>query len=186
MGKFSRKEQWSLIEKGKKGCSVCGDILELDCFRKTGKVNKQGIVGYRSNCRYCKHVDQMSRKGHNPRNKDDFWHRHGLRDEGFIDKAGKARNYERDRVNFIRRVYNVDFKEALDLHKRSLHDTCEICGKGFEDNGKALAVDHCHSNGHVRGILCEVCNKGLGHFKDNVDVMKNAIKYLEEKRCLIL
>lgn len=179
--KFSRKQQWDLIKEGKKGCSVCGDILSLDCFVKTGKVNKQGIIGYRSNCRYCKHVEQFTRKGSKPRNKNDFWHRHGLRDENFIDKSGKPRNQERDRVNFIRRVYSVDFEKALSLYKESVSGSCEICKKSPEDNGKALAVDHCHSNGHVRGILCEQCNKGLGHFKDNSEVMKNAIKYLNDR-----
>jgi hypothetical protein len=42
-----------------------------------------------------------------------------------------------------------------------------------------LAVDHCHAGGHIRGLLCRQCNVGLGNFQDNIQYLKNAIKYLE-------
>lgn len=50
---------------------------------------------------------------------------------------------------------------------------CEICKKRpFE------VIDHCHTSGKVRGLLCSMCNRSLGGFKDDVDVLKNAIKYV--------
>lgn len=52
---------------------------------------------------------------------------------------------------------------------------CEIC-----HNKLPLAVDHCHKKGHVRGLLCNNCNNGLGRFQDNKEWLKNAIKYLEK------
>lgn len=58
---------------------------------------------------------------------------------------------------------------------------CAICGATEHRNGRRLHVDHCHSTGKVRGILCEGCNKGLGHFADNVDRMIKATNYLTEK-----
>lgn len=45
-------------------------------------------------------------------------------------------------------------------------------------SGNRAVVDHCHVDGHVRGILCNECNRGLGYFKDNKDTLMNAIKYL--------
>ena len=35
-----------------------------------------------------------------------------------------------------------------------------------------MSVDHCHSGGHVRGLLCNSCNIGLGMFKDNIESLK--------------
>lgn len=52
---------------------------------------------------------------------------------------------------------------------------CKIC------NEEAfLCVDHCHTGGHVRGLLCRQCNSGLGMFKDSVENLSAAIRYLSE------
>jgi hypothetical protein len=41
-------------------------------------------------------------------------------------------------------------------------------------------VDHCHTNGLVRGILCLHCNTALGHIFDSPDILNNMIAYLSE------
>jgi len=46
----------------------------------------------------------------------------------------------------------------------------------------AAVVDHCHSTGVVRGILCGQCNIGLGAYADDPNRMREAAKYLERKR----
>jgi hypothetical protein len=53
---------------------------------------------------------------------------------------------------------------------------CAICGKTPE--GRRLSVDHDHESGKVRGLLCDICNRGLGLFKDNTDTLRRAISYL--------
>ncbi len=53
---------------------------------------------------------------------------------------------------------------------------CKICGR--DDLLETLAIDHCHRNGKVRGLLCKKCNAGLGYFDDNIGKLKNAIDYL--------
>lgn len=50
---------------------------------------------------------------------------------------------------------------------------CGICKEK-----KKLYVDHCHETGKVRGLLCQLCNSGLGLMKDNIATLKNAIIYL--------
>lgn len=50
---------------------------------------------------------------------------------------------------------------------------CKICG----DESK-LVVDHCHTEGHVRSLLCSPCNMGLGHFRDDPVRLSAAIEYL--------
>ena len=43
---------------------------------------------------------------------------------------------------------------------------------------KALAVDHCHKTGKIRGLLCMRCNTALGMFKDDPALLLKAIEYL--------
>lgn len=54
---------------------------------------------------------------------------------------------------------------------------CGICG-GYQRNEKSLAVDHNHTTGKIRGLLCDDCNFGIGFLKDNEQILRNAIDYL--------
>lgn len=42
-----------------------------------------------------------------------------------------------------------------------------------------LAVDHDHGTGAIRGLLCSLCNQGLGYFKDTPKLLREAANYLE-------
>jgi len=59
---------------------------------------------------------------------------------------------------------------------------CAICSDqvvfGFNAH-----VDHCHSTGVIRGILCSKCNQGIGLFMDNLRRLYGAIQYLERQQC---
>lgn len=75
----------------------------------------------------------------------------------------------------LRKMYGITLEE----YNRMLtaqNNVCAIC-KSAPDK-IALAVDHCHSTGKIRGLLCANCNKILGHAKDNVVILREAINYL--------
>lgn len=59
-------------------------------------------------------------------------------------------------------------------------DACQICGASRKES-KSLCIDHCHTTGKVRGVLCDDCNTALGKFKDDVSILEKAIKYLNNK-----
>jgi len=57
---------------------------------------------------------------------------------------------------------------------------CAICGN--EPIGtKRLVVDHNHTTGNIRGLLCHYCNLGIGLFKDNINSLARAIVYLRTR-----
>jgi len=56
---------------------------------------------------------------------------------------------------------------------------CAICRKTCS-SGKALAIDHDHKTGVVRGLLCGKCNRGLGLFCDSKELLLNAYTYLNK------
>lgn len=57
---------------------------------------------------------------------------------------------------------------------------CKICGTHQNELNKRLVIDHCHETNLVRGLLCDKCNRGIGHFNDNVELLLTAIKYLNQ------
>lgn len=64
------------------------------------------------------------------------------------------------------------FNELLLLQQ----NRCKIC-KEFM---RPPCVDHCHTTGRVRGLLCDACNVGLGRFKDSMEILVAAIQHLSE------
>lgn len=57
------------------------------------------------------------------------------------------------------------------------HDgKCKICG-----SEEKLQIDHDHETGSIRGLLCGRCNRGLGLFRDSVDYLEGAVRYLKEE-----
>ena len=54
---------------------------------------------------------------------------------------------------------------------------CGICRKSGD---KTLHVDHDHDTGAIRGLLCDLCNRGLGYFKDSSKITEFATNYLKK------
>lgn len=76
--------------------------------------------------------------------------------------------------------------EEYDTILKEQNNVCAIC-KNPETakehrtgNVRKLAIDHCHTTNKVRGLLCASCNQGLGKFKDSINLLENAIKYIKE------
>ena len=57
---------------------------------------------------------------------------------------------------------------------------CKICSKPMHYNIQEPTVDHCHTTGRIRALLCINCNNGLGRFGDEINMMQKAIQYLED------
>ena len=87
-------------------------------------------------------------------------------------------NYDKDAhwERQIKRNFNMtpeDYQNMFD----SQNGVCAACKKPTE--GK-LNIDHCHTTGKVRGLLCGPCNRGLGLLQDNPQTLANLITYLAQ------
>jgi len=78
----------------------------------------------------------------------------------------------------LQKQFGIGMKEYLDMHLAQ-EGKCAICHKESPDPGRVLGVDHDHKTEKIRGLLCTNCNLGLGNFQDNIELLKNAIQYLE-------
>ena len=58
---------------------------------------------------------------------------------------------------------------------------CAICSREGNVGGIALAVDHCHNTGKVRGLLCNPCNTSIGLLGDDATLVLKAAAYLVER-----
>ncbi len=68
-----------------------------------------------------------------------------------------------------------EFETMLALQE----NCCAICGKRF-GRGRQANVDHCHRSHQLRGIICNQCNTGLGLFKDDLRLLRQAQHYLSQ------
>lgn len=59
------------------------------------------------------------------------------------------------------------------------NNKCKICGTKIPGGRGRFHIDHNHSTGKIRGLLCMNCNRMLGHAKDNIEVLAKAIIYLK-------
>lgn len=87
------------------------------------------------------------------------------------------------RINLFKKTYSLteqDVRDLMDLFK----GTCHICGKSLvtPESQKSYAIDHDHKTGEIRGLLCKLCNVGLGHFQDSPELLEKAAQYLRDHR----
>lgn len=75
----------------------------------------------------------------------------------------------------IKTVYGIPHEEFDKLLAKQ-ENKCGICKEILDPPN----VDHCHETGDVRGLLCYSCNIGLGFFKDNAELLIQAIKWITE------
>lgn len=105
----------------------------------------------------------------------------------------RKRAYARDRraadptygkAAHLKHKYGLQLEDYEAMY--AAHPGCRICLRPLElypskpSQEDRACVDHCHTTGVVRGLLCVACNTGIGMFRDDPDIMSRAIEYLKE------
>jgi hypothetical protein len=110
-----------------------------------------------------------------------------------IDNIEWKREYERTRQlknlklrsyrKRISREFKLSSKYGLtqgqwDALREDQNYECAICGLHENDHKNNLSVDHNHTTGEIRGLLCPNCNTGIGMLKDDPILLQKALDYL--------
>lgn len=97
-------------------------------------------------------------------------------------RAHRERNRNSYRDKELRKNFGIaliDYQSML----KAQGSVCAICGNPERRirHGKLtwLAVDHCHTTGVIRGLLCSPCNQAIGLLRDSPEVLRKAAAYLE-------
>lgn len=92
--------------------------------------------------------------------------------EWIAKKRASEKKYRE--IHARRNKYGVTNEEYLKQYNIQ-NGKCYICNLFY----KVLSQDHCHKTDRNRKLLCLSCNVGLGHFKDNPELLIKAKEYLE-------
>jgi len=139
-----------------KKCRTCQEFKPLTEFHQAAACS----YGVQNKCKECCKVEYLE-------NRDTV-----LARQKEYASNNKEIISERNFKNHLKVRYNLTPEEHAEMCK----DGCMICGV-MED----LAVDHDHDTNEVRGILCRACNKALGIFKDDANLLLKAAAYLESR-----
>jgi hypothetical protein len=134
----------------------CGPCVDKKLI-KEGSLSKKARRKFHKNCEWCNNLFRMT---------------------------GPAARYcsRKCAMDFKRASkYNLNFEEYTVLFNKTVCDICHTDGFIMDASkyNSGLVIDHCHSTGKVRGLLCHNCNRALGLFQDNITMLNDAIKYLE-------
>lgn len=154
-------------------CGRCGVVKPFDA--EHFPVNRHLSGGLRKICRLCarkKDKDyelarQMRWRRMNP------------------DKAAALARRANARAKA--KLYGITF-EQYEAMWRQQDGRCAICGERetkrnrLDGTIRALHLDHCHTTGRVRELLCQRCNLAVGHVKDSPEVCRKMADYLERHR----
>lgn len=158
-------------------CKTCKHELPDTKFSKSKRLRANGQYKeyYDSTCMVCRREAYLAKEG-----KRDI-HRAGSKTwyEANPDKAKSQRLKQ----------YGLDL-EGYNALRHKQNYCCAVCGehetKVSQGRAKtpatALHVDHCHTAGKVRGLLCTNCNTILGKCYDDVKILSKAVDYLKEQQ----
>lgn len=128
------------------------------------KISEDNLLSNTKLCKYCNKVLDISNFRLSKNNKN-------------IPNKQCNKCNELQKEHFFKYEYGISLKEKRLLIEKS-NNKCNICQIVFKSESEAY-LDHCHNSKKIRGILCLTCNAGIGYLKDNIELLKEAIKYLE-------
>ena len=141
-----------------KTCKKCGETKELSEFNKVGGKGPHASK-LRGSCKKCDYAKGIEWK-----------------------KANKESYTLAVRRSYLKRKYGVTMEWYEDKLKEQ-KGLCAICScdsSELRNRDAMFCVDHCHTTGQPRALLCHKCNAGIGMLKDNPILVARAWTYLQQ------
>lgn len=148
-------------------CTVCKKRLPFEAFHKNSR-SKSGLQG---RCRNCYRDWYNKRYEENP----EFRSKRQKHFEKWYEEKFPDYRETHEKGRLLSK-YGITWEE-FDAISKSQGGLCLICRQPPQGKTR-LSVDHCHETGKVRGLLCDLCNCGLGMFRDNPELLRTAATYL--------
>ncbi len=182
-------------------CSECKELKETSYFSK----NKVMLDGLQNTCKLCQKLADSKKGKVSKEYAEDFIKDLVSNNKTFTcsccfkEKTADSFYFQRVhgnvKVNISKcklcqseyqatKTFGID-NVSYDALLNKQNNKCAICGidhniyKNTSHRNKRFAIDHCHSTGIIRGLLCCKCNRGLGYFKDSEENLLKAAKYLK-------
>jgi hypothetical protein len=153
------KDQTRPVIDGKVECKKCNTWKLLEEYPK----NKNSALGIFSYCSECS--NKLGREHHKK------------------NRAKGTEGWEKHRKDYRNRYYKntygitlAQFEEIFEAQDYK----CAICFCPLDIDGESSKahLDHNHTTGKIRQILCVRCNKGIGYLQEDTDIMQSAIDYI--------
>ena len=117
---------------------------------------------------------------------DGTYHREWRKTHPESFKASQEKYKNSVNGQLVRRKYTLKKKHGITIEQydemiMKQEHRCAICGIHQSELGKSFDVDHNHTTGKIRGILCNACNQAIGLLDDSVGLLSKAIDYLQKE-----
>lgn len=155
---------------------VCRSCYETNAVSNSGRV-LENILLFEKGLRKCGTCNQVKSIAYFGINK---YTSHG------INTTCKTCRRVRNRLIKLKLYYNITADQLQDLFNLQ-EGLCAICHSKIslfarKTNNLTIpqaVIDHCHETDKIRGLLCNNCNRAIGLFQDNIQILISAAKYLK-------
>ena len=150
-------------------CTNCGKDKYSDEFHKDSK-KANGLTSW---CKECRNETRKSRYWKDPIGQRE-------RVKKYRESLTQEQRYKANRNTKLKQAYGLTHEQVEEM-KRLQNYKCYVCSKQESEAGsKGLVVDHNHTTGQVRKLLCNRCNTALGLLNEDVGIFTSLIEYVKE------